>query len=145
MYFQNFARTVSRLAMIPLFILVLAGCGDDAGDTDAHVDEHEHEHAQDEHEHEIVHLDEFPGRLMVLDGQNYHLNVFDLESEEVVASFDDHDGFERGQAERATEYVRVTSDGRYGVVMQRTRNFSPTRRPFACGKPNLRYRQRADG
>ena len=117
MYIQSIAGKAARLAMILLFILALAGCGDDAGDTDAHLDEHDHEGE---------HAGEFPGRLMVLDAENYQLNVFDLESEQVVASFDDHDGFE---ATGESTLLRTSSDGRYGFALQRTGHFSPDNDP----------------
>ena len=127
MYLQLGARTVSRLAMILLFILALAGCGDDAADMDVHVDEHDHQ----EEEHEEAHPDEFPGRLMVLDAENYYLNVFDLEDEEVVASFDDMDGFGDGDASGFGDLVRRTSDGRFGAVLQWTGHFAPANDPMA--------------
>ncbi len=118
MFVQSVAANVGRLAMTLLFALALAGCGDDTdGTAPVTMDPHEHEH-----EHEGEHEGEFPGRLMVMDAENYQLNVFDLESERVVATFDDHDGFEKGQADGFTHYVRGTSDGRYGFVLQRSRN-----------------------
>ena len=123
MYIQSIAGKAARLAMILLFILALAGCGDDAADMDAHMDEHGHE--------EEEHADEFPGRLMVLDAENYRLNVLDLESGQVVAMFDDHDGFERSAAPGFGELLRRSSDGRYGFVLQRTGHFSPDNDPAA--------------
>ena len=94
MKFQLIASTLSRVAVILLFILALAGCGDDAGDMDVHVDDHAHE----EDEHEAEHGD-------------------------VIASFDQmNGGFMRGQSPDFTQYLRVTSDGRYGFVLQRSRN-----------------------
>ena len=132
MNIRSIAGTATRLAMILLFILALAGCGDDAGDTDAHMDEHGHEQEhEDEDEHEHVHLDEFPGRLMVLDSENHRLNVFDLETEEVVATFGDHNGFESSEADGFGDLLRTSSDGRFGFVLQRTGHFSPENDPSA--------------
>ena len=94
MNFQLIASTLSRMAVILLFILALAGCGDDAGDMDVHVDDHEHE--EEEHEREHGH---------------------------VIASFDQmNGGFMRGQSDGFTQYMRTTSDGRYGFLLQRSRN-----------------------
>lgn len=101
MYFQSFARTVSRLTVILLFVLALAGCGDDAGDMDAHVDEHVDEH-----------MDE-------------HVDEHDAEPGEVIATFDQmNGGFMGGQAEGFAQYMRPTSHGRYGFLLQRSRNLS---------------------
>ena len=122
MYIRSIAGITTRLAMILLFILALAGCGDDASDTDAHMEEHDHEGE---------HAEEFPGRLMVLDAENYRLNVFDLESERVVATFDEHDGFEASAASGFGELLRSSSDGRFGFVLQRTGHFSPDNNPEA--------------
>jgi len=129
MFATDAAKFLGRLALILVFMLALAGCGDDAGDTDAHMDEHDHE--EDEHDHEEVHLDEFPGRLMVLDSENHRLNVFDLETEQVVAMFDDQNGFESSEAEGFGDLLRTSSDGRFGFVLQRTGHFSPTNDPGA--------------
>ena len=97
MYVRSIAGTAIRLAMILLFVLALAGCGDNADDTDAHMmDEHE-----DEHDHEGEHAEG-----------------------EVIASFDDHDGFEKGQSDGFAQYMRPTSQGRYGFVLQRSRNLA---------------------
>ena len=123
MNFQLIASTLSRMAVILLFILALAGCGDDAGDMDAHMDEHEHEHEEDEHEE--VHLDEFPGRLMVMDADNHELQVFDLESEQVVATF----ALRQSMADGFGTLLRTSSDGRYGFAMHRTGHFSPDNDP----------------
>ena len=98
MYFRTVAQTVSRLVLILFFVLALAGCGDDGDDTDMPMDEHVHDEPMDEHDHD-----------------------HDGHAEEVV-TFDDHDGFERGESEGFTQYLRVTSDGRYGFVLQRSRN-----------------------
>ena len=106
MFATRLVRFLGRLALILVFMFALAGCGDDAGDTDAHMDEDEH-------------AEEFPGRLMVLDSENYQLNVLDLETEQVVATFDDHDGFVEGMSANFRTSLKVTSDGRYGFVLQR--------------------------
>ena len=106
MFATDVAKILGRLALILVFILALAGCGDDAGDTDAHMDEDEH-------------AEDFPGRLMVLDSENYQLNVLDLETEQVT-TFNDHDGFEKGMSPSFSTSLKVTSDGRYGFVLQRS-------------------------
>lgn len=102
MYVQSIARTAARLAMILLFVLALAGCGDDASDTDPHMDpdEHAHEH-EDDDDHEGEHAEG-----------------------EVIVSFDDHHGFEKGQSEGFAQYMRPSSYGRYGFVLQRSRNLA---------------------
>ena len=122
MYVQSIARTAARLAMILLFILALAGCGDDADDTGARMEEHAHEHEDDDHEgdeREEVHLDEFPGRLMVMDSENHAVQVFDLESERVVG-----DPIAIGPSSTEPDFagtlLRRTSNGRYGFVLQYT-------------------------
>ena len=97
MYFRLIARTASQFALILLFALALAGCGDDAGDTDPHMEEHPQ---ADVHDHE------------------------EPAEAEVIASFDEDHGFEKGQAEGFRQYLRVTSSGRYGFVLQRSRNLS---------------------
>ena len=133
MYSQRIARTVSRLGLILLFVLALAGCGDDGGDDmEPHMDEmeHEDEHAheeEDEHDHEDVHLDEFPGRLMVMDDENHEVQVFDLESEQVVASY----ALPQSMADGFGTLLRTSSDGRYGFALQRTGHFSPDNDPDA--------------
>ena len=123
---QSIARTTTRLAMILLFILALAGCGDSGDDMDAHMDEHDHdEHVHDDdddddHDHE----GEFPGRLMVLDDENHTVYVLDLETERdlVAGTFE----IERTTATRpettqfAGTLLRGTSNGRYGFVAQYT-------------------------
>lgn len=110
MYVRSIAGTATRLAMILLFVLALAGCGD-SGDTDPHG----HEHA-----------DEFPGRLMVMDAENQQVQVFDLQSEEVVG-----EGFPLNQstAPGSGTLLRRTSNGRYGFLLQRTGHFSPDHYP----------------
>ena len=117
MFIRSIAGKATRLAMILLFVLALAGCGD-GGDGEVHMDEHGH-------------ADEFPGRLMVLDAENQELNVFDLESEQVVATFDADAGFEGSDADGFGNSLRTTSDGRFGFVLQRTGHFSPTNDPDA--------------
>lgn len=124
MYIQSIAGKAARLAMILLFVLALAGCGDDGADTGAHMDEHEN----GEHEHEgEEHAEGFPGRLMVMDAENHELQVFDLESEQVVASF----ALPQSMAPGFGTLVRATSGGRYGFALQRTGNFSPDNDPDA--------------
>ena len=128
MYIQSIARKATRLAMILLFILALAGCGDDASDPAPHMDEHEHEeheHEGEEHEHEGEHAGEFPGRLMVMDAENHELQVFDLESEQVVATF----ALRQSMADGFGTLIRRTGDGRYGFALQRTGHFSPDNDP----------------
>ena len=101
MNFQLIARTVSRMAMILFFILVLAGCGDDAGDMDVHVDEPVGVHEEDEHEAE-------PG--------------------DVIATFDSdpmNGGFMRGESANFSQSIRPTSNGRYGFVLQRSGHLAP--------------------
>ena len=98
MYILPIARKAIRLAMILLFILALAGCGDDAGDTAPPVDDHD-EH-MDEHD----------------DGE---------EHAEVIDSFDDHDGFEKGQSAHFSQSMKLSSHGRYGFVLQRSGHLAP--------------------
>lgn len=52
MFATGLAKNLGRLALILVFLLALAGCGDDAGDTDAHMDEHDHE--GEEHEAGVI-------------------------------------------------------------------------------------------
>ena len=125
MYFRLIARTASQLALILLFTLVLAGCGDDGGEMDAPVDEHEEE--MDEHAHEEEHLEEFPGRLMVMDADSQALQVFDLETEQVVSTF----SIRTSMVDGFGTLVRTSSDGRYGFVLHRTGHFSPENDPDA--------------
>ena len=99
MFATGWVSVLGRLVLIFVFMLALAGCGDNASDTDAHMDEHdehvdEHDHDHEEEEHEAG----------------------------VIASFDDHDGFEKGQSADFRQYLRATSHGRYGFVLQRSRN-----------------------
>jgi hypothetical protein len=125
MFIQPIVRKATRLALIPLFILALAGCGDGTGDMDPHGDEHEeHDH---EGEHAEEHDGEFPGRLMVMDAENHELQVFDLESEQVVATF----ALRQSTASGFGTLLRTTSDGRYGFALQRTGHFSPDNDPDA--------------
>ena len=126
MYIRSIAKITARLAMILLFILALAGCGDSGDDTDAHMDEHDHE--GDEHDHDgDEHAGEFPGRLMVMDAENHQVQVFDLESEGVVATF----AVPQSMAPGFGTLVRRTGDGRYGFLLQRTGHFSPDNDPDA--------------
>ena len=125
MYFRLIARTASQLALILLFILALAGCGDNAGEMDAPVDDHEEE--MDDHAQEDEHLEEFPGRLMVMDADNQALQVFDLETEQVVSTF----SIRTSMASDFGTLVRSSSDGRYGFVLHRTGHFSPENDPDA--------------
>lgn len=91
MKLRSIAGTATRLAMILLFILALAGCGDDAGD----MDEHDHDGHMDEHEG-------------------------------VIASFGgDEDGFKKGESAHFSQSVRLSSDGRYGFVLQRSGHLAP--------------------
>ena len=129
MYFQLIARTASRLVLISLFVLALAGCGDDAGDTDPPMDEHD-EHAEmedheDEHDHEGESSGGFAGRLMVMDAENHELNVFDLQSGEVERTF----ALLQSEASGFGTLLRTSSDGNYGFAMHRTGHYSPDNSP----------------
>ena len=126
MNIRSIAGTATRLAMILLFILALAGCGDDAGDTDPHMDDHDHDEHMDEHDHD-EHAGEFPGRLMVMDAENDRVQVFDLNSEEVVGVF----SLNPSTASGFGTLLRTTSNGRYGFMLQRTGHFSPDNDPSA--------------
>ena len=112
MYFQMITRTISRLGLIALFILALTGCGDDDK-----VIEHAHEGE----------LAEFPGRLMVMDAENHELQVFDLESKQVVATFQ----LQQSAASGFGTLVNRSSDGRFGFALQRTGHFAPDNDPDA--------------
>lgn len=90
MFANDVAKFLGRLALILVFILALAGCGDDAGDTDAHMDEHEH----DEHEHEAGEV----------------IESFDEEN----------GGFMKGESDGFSQSLKVTSGGRFGFVLQRS-------------------------
>ena len=126
MYIRSIAKTTARLAMILLFILALAGCGDSGGDADPHMDEHDHD--GDEHDHDgDEHAGEFPGRLMVMDAENDRVQVFDLESEEVVGVF----SLLPSAASGFGTLLRTSSNGRYGFLLQRTGHFSPDNDPSA--------------
>ena len=125
MFATDAAKFLGRLALVLVFMFALAGCGDDAGDTDAHMDEHDHE--GDEHDHGDEHAGEFPGRLMVMDAENHQVQVLDLESEGVVATF----AVPQSMAPGFGTLVRRTGDGRYGFLLQRTGHFSPDNDPDA--------------
>ena len=88
MFATDVAKFLGRLALILVFLLALAGCGDDAGDTDAHMDEHDHE------------------------GEEHEAGV--------IASFDDHDGFMKGESANFSQSLKVASSGRFGLVLQRS-------------------------
>ena len=130
MYFRTVAQTVSRLVLILFFVLALAGCGDDGDGTDAPMDEHVHDEPMDEHdepmdEHVHEHAEEFPGRLMVMDAENNELQIFELESEEVIATF----ALRQTTAPGSGTLVRRTADGRFGFALQRTGHYSPENDP----------------
>ena len=125
MFATDVVKTLGRLVLVLVFISALAGCGDDAGDTDAHMDEHDHE--GDEHDHDGEHAEGFPGRLMVMDAENHQVQVFDLESEGVVATF----AVPQSMAPGFGTLVRRTGGGRYGFLLQRTGHFSPHNDPDA--------------
>ena len=131
MYIRTVAQAVSRLVLILFFVLALAGCGDD-GDTAAPMDEHDHDEHVDEHdehadmdEHVHEHAEEFPGRLMVMDAENNELQIFELESEEVIATF----ALRQTTAPGSGTLVRRTADGRFGFALQRTGHYSPENDP----------------
>ena len=87
---QSIARTTTRLAMILLFILALAGCGDSGDDMDAHMDDHDH----DEHEHEA--------------------------GEVIATFDEDNGGYTRGESASFSQSTRPTSSGRFGFVLHRS-------------------------
>lgn len=119
MYVQSIAGGATRLAAVLFCVLALAGCGDDPGDADPHMDGHEHEHEEGEHS--------FAGRLMVLDAEQHRVQVFDLESEAVVATF----AIRQSTATGFGTLLRRTSNGRYGFVAHRTGHFAPDNDPSA--------------
>ena len=130
MFGTNFANFLGRLVLALVFMLAVAGCGDDASDRDPHmddhdehVDEHDHDHDEDGDEH----AGEFPGRLMVMDADNHQVQVFDLQSERVVGTF----GIRQSMADGFGTLLRSTSNGRYGFVLHRTGHFSPDNDPDA--------------
>ena len=126
MFATRLVRFLGRLVLILVFMFALAGCGDDAGDTEPHMDEHDHEDqmnmtTRDEH------AGEFPGRLMVMDADNHAVQVFDLQYERVVGTF----AIRQSTADGFGTLLRSTSNGRYGFVLHRTGHFSPDNDPDA--------------
>ena len=88
---QSIARTTTRLAMILLFILALAGCGDSGDDMDAPMDG--------------------PGPM----------EPEPHEPGEVIESFDEHNGgYMRGESDSFSQSTRPTSGGRFGFVLHRS-------------------------
>ena len=69
----------------------------------------------------------FTGRLMILDAANHQVHVFDLASEEVVAAF----ALTQSMAPGFGTLLRRTSNGRYGLLAQRSGHFSPDNNPSA--------------
>ena len=124
MYVRSIAGTATRLAMILLFVLALAGCGDNASD----MDDHGHDDDMDDHGHDDhAHAGEFSGRLMVMDAENGLVRVFDLQSEEEVGVF----SLNPSAAPGFGTLLRTSSNGRYGFMLQRTGHFSPDNDPSA--------------
>ncbi len=67
----------------------------------------------------------FTGRLMILDTAHHQVHVFDLSSEEVVETF----AVTQSMAPGFSTLLARTSNGRFGLVAQRSGHFSPENDP----------------